>query len=140
MTFNINQVREKNKIKYPIRIRRDAHIQPSKKNKNIRNSKKNNQNMQQRTTTIKHKRDSMQQKTYQTRDRQNNNKIQQQNILARIGTVRDSINTIHARSNLAQYCSTNVDTKNDHDSKAKGYNTNRRSVIMKNGSPLLKRS
>ena len=35
-------------------------------------------------------------------------------FLARIGTVRDSIDTIHARSNLTQYCSTNIDTKNDH--------------------------
>ena len=34
-------------------------------------------------------------------------------MLTRPGTVCDSIDIIHAYSNLNQYCSTNVDNKND---------------------------
>ena len=70
--------------------------------------------MQQKTPTIEDKRDSMQHPNPRDKYRQKVNKKQEKNILDRIGIVHDNIDTIHACSNLTQYCSTNVDTKNGH--------------------------
>ena len=51
-----------NERKNTIHIRRDTKIQTSKQNKNIRNSRKVDQHIKRRITTVEHKRDSMQQK------------------------------------------------------------------------------
>ena len=73
--------------------------------------------MNQCITIAEHKRKSTQLMTTATRDRnqQTEDKGQQQNILERTGVVRNSKNTIHACSNINQFCSTNhVETKHDN--------------------------
>ena len=56
--------------------------------------------MKQKTPTIEEKRNSMQQLNSWEKYRQKDNKNKQKNILDRIGTVNDNIDTIQACGNL----------------------------------------